>query len=158
MLNISKFIDETRITDINLDESFQKQSSLRAYYGAIAAQQDAEAARAKMNVDVVEAQLDRKYREAAATEGRKVTEKALESAVKLDPEWAEAKKRYIDAQCMADIARTMVASLNDRRDMLIQLGADRRDESKGQARVMLAQQEADRLARIRDAASKVYQN
>ena len=157
-LDVNQFIEETRINEINLDDAFQKQSSLRAYYGAVAAEADAVASRRKMAIDVVEAKLYKKYRDQAATDGVKVTEAALTAQIKSDPVWLETKKLYIDAQAHADLARSFVASLSDRRDMLIQLGADRRDESKGTMRMMAAQAETNRMERLRTQASSVYPN
>lgn len=155
-LDVNTFIEETKINPVNLDDAFMKQSSLRAYYGAMAANADMNAAKAKARFDILEARLYKKYRDAATTEGVKTTEKSLENQVKLDEEWAKGKAEYINAQCYADVAKALVSSLVDRRDMLIQLGADRRDESKGQMRVMAAQAEADRMDRLRDTAKSLY--
>lgn len=147
-LDIDKFIDETRISEVTLDDCFQKQSSLRAYYGAVASRAEAFASQIKAAFEYKEAQLFKEHRERFAEEGIKVTEKMIENAVKTDPAWLRAKMKLIDAQCQADIARAMVMSLVDRRDMLIQLGADRRDENKGQMRMLVAQQESERMAQL----------
>lgn len=157
-LDVNQFIEETRINETNLDDAFQKQSSLRAYYGAVAAEADSVAARRKMAIEVVEAKLYKKYRDQAVAEGAKVTEAALTAQIKSDPVWLETKKLYIEAQAHADLARSFVASLADRRDMLIQLGADRRDESKGAMRMMAAQAENNRMDRLRAQASSIYPN
>lgn len=155
-LDVNRFIEETRVNETNIDDAFQKQSSLRAYYGAVAAEKDLLAARCKLAIDVTEAKLYKQYRDQAVAEGVKTTEAMLTAQVKGDPSWAEVKRLYIEAQAQADIARSLVASLADRRDMLIQLGADRRDESKGSMRMMAAQAEADRLARIREQARNAF--
>ena len=157
-LDVNQFIEETRINETNLDDAFQKQSSLRAYYGAVAAEADSIAARRKMAVEVVEAKLYKKYRDQAATDGVKITEAALTAQIKSDPVWLETKKLHIEAQAHADLARSFVASLADRRDMLIQLGADRRDESKGTMRMMAAQAETNRMDRLRAQASSIFPN
>lgn len=157
-LDVQTFVAETAVNDVNMDDAFQKQSSLRAYYGALAAQCEAEAARLKVKSEVTEARLNKKYRDQAVAEGIKTSEKQLDNLVKLDPEWELDKQAWINAELKADIAKAFTASLSDRRDMLIQLGADRREDGKGQLRMMLAQKEADRLADIRDKARQVYQN
>ena len=56
--------------------------------------------------------------------------------VKLDPEYIKACHEFVDADLQANIARSFVSSLADRKDMLVQIGADRRDETKGQMRMM----------------------
>ena len=155
-INIDEFIEETRISEIGLDDAFQKQSSLRAYYGALAARYEAVASKAKMLFEVKEATLFKQYRDKFAEDGVKTTEKMIENAVKMDPQWLEAKQTYINAECHADIAKSLVASLVDRKDMLIQIGADRRDENKGALRMMEVQQQNDQLNALRERAKQVY--
>lgn len=154
--DVEKFIKETQVNQVNLDECFQKQSALRAYYGAEAARYDSFASKVKSVFEFKEAQLFKTYREKFIAEGVKPTEKMIENAVRLDPAWLKSKQAVIDAQCQADIARALVMSLIDRRDMLIQLGADRRDETKGQMRMMEMQQEQGRIDNIRRVASGLY--
>lgn len=148
LIDVDKFIDDTKINEVNLDDCFQKQSSLRAYYGSLAAQYEANASKAKMLFEIREAQVFKEIRDSMVASGVKPTEKAIENAVKTDPRWIKERSKMIDMQCQADIARALVTSLVDRRDMLIQLGADRRGESKGQLRMMAAQEEADRMVRL----------
>lgn len=157
-INVEKFIEDTRITEIDLDNCFQQQSSLRAYYGTVGAQYEAQANKLKAAFEYHEACLFKEYRDKFAEDGIKTTEKALENAVKMDKRWLSAKKQYIDAQCESDIAKALVASLIDRKDMLIQIGADRRDESKGQLRMMEIQKENSRLENLRERAQQVYQH
>lgn len=133
---IAKFIEETRITDANLDKCFQEQSSLRAYYGACSAQADLKYNRLKLQFDVQEAALYKEVRERFTAMNVKSTEKMIENEVKVDPRWQDLKGKVLDAECEADVLKNLVMSLNDRRDMLIQCGADRRDETKGQLRAM----------------------
>lgn len=137
-LDVTQFIKDTRIDPVDLDDAFIKQSSIRAYWGAIAAEAEAKAVRAKMARDSKEALVSKKYRDDAAVTGAKLTEKALDSMVKLDPEYIKACHEFVDADLQANIARSFVASLADRKDMLVQIGADRRDETKGQMRMMQA--------------------
>ena len=89
-LDVTQFIKDTRIDPVDLDDAFIKQSSIRAYWGAIAAEAEAKAARAKMARDSKEALVSKKYRDEAAVTGAKLTEKALDSMVKLDPEYIKA--------------------------------------------------------------------
>lgn len=155
-LNVDEFIKETRISEVDLDDAFQKQSSLRAFYGAQAAQLEAKAGRAKMLHDVTEAALSKQYRDKFASEGIKSTEKMIENAVKMDSKWIETKQNLIDAECEADICKSFVASLVDRKDMLIQIGADRRDENKGALRMMEVQAQNQELEALRQKARQSY--
>lgn len=157
-LNVDKFISETSIDPLDLDSSFTTQSALRAYYGSLASQCEATASRKKMIRDITEAKLYKALRDQATAEGVKMTEKALENAIKLDAQWIKACDDYIDAQCRADVAKSFVMSLADRKDMLIQIGADRRDETKGQMRMMEAQTRAENFNRAQEAIRKQSYN
>lgn len=149
-IDMAAFKAETAVSDTNLDQAFMEQSSLRATYAEQAARAEAQADRVKMRFEVKEAELYDKHRKAIATSGEKATEKAVENAVKLDPAWATAKNAVIEAETIAAILKNaVVGSLNDRRDMLIQLGADRREDGKGALRIL----ERDNLnARAQNAA------
>jgi len=132
----SKFTATTSISDNDLDKCMIEQNGLRSFYGTEAARAERQAARIKVKFEILEATLYEEHRRLAAEEGEKVTEKALENRVKSDPRWGKGKLMVIDAAGISDINRALVESLRDRKDMLVQLGADRRDEMKGQARVM----------------------
>lgn len=145
-VDAAKFQEETRFTEATLDDAMMKQSALRAYYGTMAANAEAQHSRLKVRFEVLEAKLYDEHRKTLESSGSKVTEKAVESAVKLDPRWATAKNAVIEAETIASVNRAMVFSLADRRDMLIQLGADRREEFKGNLRIVAQNEQAESLA------------
>lgn len=153
-VDVNAFRNETRVTETNLDEAMFQQAGLRAYYGANAANAEAQAARLKMKFDIIEATLYDKHRKALAASGEKTTEKMVENAVKMDPRWMKAKNLVIEAETIATIGKNLVESLKDRRDMIIQLGADRRDEYKGAARVLAEKNENTSLAERAAAAAR----
>jgi hypothetical protein len=153
-IDVEQFRDDTRVTEVNLDKCMIEQNGLRAYYGAQAARAEAQAARVKAKFEVVEATLYDKHRKVLAASGEKTTEKMVENAVKMDQLWIKAKNTVIEAESIASINKGLVQSLADRRDMIIQLGADRRDEYKGAARVLAEQQERDEL---RERAMRIAQ-
>lgn len=143
-IDTAKFKEETAVSDVNLDDCMMQQSSLRAYYGEQSARAEAQASRVKLQVEIAEAKLFNEVRillsSRAATSGEKVTEKMVENAVRMDDRYAAINNRLIEAESIAAVNKHLVESLKDRRDMIIQLGADRRDESKGQARIMAQEQ------------------
>jgi hypothetical protein len=158
-IDVDEFRRDTAISEVNLDDQMMKQAGLRAYYGAQAARAEAQAGRVKARFEVVEATLYNHHRKELNKSAEKVTEKAIENAVKLDPRWIKAKNTVIEAESIASINKSLVFSLQDRRDMIIQLGADRRDEMKGAARVMAAQDERDALRkRAVNAAGQASNN
>lgn len=154
-LDVEKFVRDTRISEIDLDKAFLEQSSLRAYYGALAAERESFANRLETVVDAKEATLARQIRAKALDEGKKLSEKMVEELVRSDPSWIKMKNAVYEAQAQASIAKAFVQSLVDRRDMLIQLGADRRDESKGQLRMLEIQKDNAKLASIRQRAQNL---
>lgn len=151
-VDVNQFNRDTKLTEATLDAAMMEQAGLRAFYGSQAAQAEAQHSRLKVRFDVLEAKLYDEHRKALALGGEKVTEKMVENAVKLDARWAKAKNAVIEAETIASINKSLVISLADRRDMMIQLGADRREEFKGGVRIMAEQNERDALAaRARDA-------
>lgn len=150
------FRDETRVTEATLDDCMIQQSGLRAFYGAQAARAEAQHARVKVRFEVLEAKLYDEHRKALLASGEKATEKAVENLVKIDPRWEAAKNLVIEADTISNVNRALVVSLSDRKDMLVQLGADRRDEFKGQARVLAAQDERNGMRdRVASAMQRV---
>lgn len=134
--DVNAFQRDTKITDATLDQCFLDQASLMAYYTAQHAHAEAQLARTKQKFNTLEAGLYDAYRRRFLDEGEKVTEKAIENAVRMDKKWVAASNLLIEAQTYADIHKGFVQSLRDRRDMLIQRGADRREEMKGQLRTL----------------------
>ena len=153
-VDVNQFNRDTKLTEATLDQAMMEQAGLRAYYGSQAANAEAQHARLKVRFDVLEAKLYDEHRKGLAAGGEKVTEKMVENAVKLDPRWAKAKNAVIEAETIASVNKSLVISLADRRDMMIQLGADRREEFKGAARVMAAQDERESMAQRAAAAAQ----
>ena len=151
-VDVNQFNRDTKLTEATLDGAMMEQSSLRAYYGTQAAYAEAQHARLKVRFDVLEAKLYDEIRKSLAAGGEKVTEKMVENGVKLDPRWLKAKNAVIEADTIASINKGLVASLADRRDMMIQMGADRREGYKGAMRVMEAKNEAENLGARAKAA------
>jgi hypothetical protein len=154
-IDVDSFKADMQVTENNLDDCMMQQASLRAFYGARAARAEAQASSIKTRFEVREAKIYDEHRKALVTSGEKVTEKAVENMVKIDPRWIAGKQLVIEAESIAAVAKSCVFALSDRRDMIIQLGADRRDESKGQARIMAAQAERENLANRAVNAARV---
>jgi len=150
-IDVVEFNKETKLTEATLDNCMIEQSGLRAFYGAQAANAEAQHARLKARFEVLEAKLYDDARKSLAAAGEKTTEKMVENAVKMNPKWLQAKNAVIEADTIANINKSLVASLADRRDMMIQLGADRREEYKGAARVLA---EKDNISSLKDRASR----
>lgn len=154
-VDVEQFNKDTKLTEATLDQAMMEQAGLRAFYGSQAAYAEAQHMRLKARFDVLEAKLYDEHRKALAASGEKVTEKMVENAVKLDSRWLQGKNAVIEAETIASVNKSLVISLADRRDMMIQLGADRREEFKGATRILEAQSERDSLA---SRAKAAYRN
>lgn len=149
------FRRDTAISESNMDEAMIHQSGLRAFYGAQAAYAEAQAARVKARFEVIEAKLYDEHRKLLAADPTvKMTEKLVESTVKMDPRWLKAKNLVIEAESIASVNRGLTFAMADRRDMLIQLGADRREEFKGGLRILAGEAEKQSIAERALAAGK----
>jgi len=134
-IDMDEFKAEIRVSDTNLDDCLMQQSGIQAFHGSQAANAVAQADRIKLQVEIAEAKLYNDARKSLALAGEKVTEKMVENAVRLDPRYASMHNRLIEADTIASVRRHCYDAIKTRRDMIIQLGADRRDEFKGQARI-----------------------
>lgn len=133
--DIESFNREIGFTDATLDIAMTSQASLVAYQNERAARSSAQASRLKLKFDSIEAMLYEAYRKVFVEAGEKVTEKAIENAVRKDSRWRKAKEAVIEAEMYADIHKGFVFALKDRNDMLIQRGSYRRQEMQGQMRM-----------------------
>lgn len=154
-IDVEQFQSDTRVTEATLDKCMTEQASMRAFYGVQAAQAEAQAARMKARFEVIEATIFDHHRKALAKTEEKVTEKMVDNAVKMDPRWLKARNLMIEAETIANINRSLVDSMRDRKDMLVQLGADRREGMKGQLRMA---GEQDERAQLADRAANAAKN
>lgn len=135
---VRKFIDEdelagdVEINEADLDSGMIKQASLATHYGVQASKANRQVSLMKTRLEVVEAQTYRRLREEAADRGEKVTEAQLKMLVQSEPAVVRAQRDVIDAQYTADVGKTAFEAFRQRRDMLIQLGVQAREERKGE--------------------------
>jgi len=138
--NLKTFIDTDRLsedlsfTQTNISLAMTRQASLFAHYSMLAHKAQFQADRADQQVDLVEAQLDQKYRDAFATAGTKVTENMIKSAIIKDSKYQAALIRKHESKAIAEMVKSAADSFRHRRDMLIQVGADLRAEAQGAVR------------------------
>jgi hypothetical protein len=137
-IDVAQFRKDISVSETNLDNCMMEQAGLIAYYVEQAAKAEAQYLRLKARFGVLEAQLYDTHRKALVAAGEKATEKQVENAVKIDPKWLHNQNIVIEAETIATINKGLVESLKQRRDMIIQLGADRREEGKGAARIVAA--------------------
>lgn len=132
------------ISQASMNDSMANQASLYAKWARIGSNASRLRDRAKLQIELVEARLDAEIRQDAADAGRKITEKTIESQVKATDEWQAAMNNWINAKANAAMADDAREALKQKRDMLIQIGADLRQEYKGN--VVVRDRMLDRMA------------
>lgn len=155
----AKIIEDTDIEGSLLHDAVVEQSGLAAFYGGLHAKATRQASMLKMNVDAIIAKIDAEIREAAVKDGKKLTEKAIESQLDGDKRVLAARKALIVAEEVKDTLFAACMAIAQRRDTLEILGRFQNEEWKGTLRIV--QQDAtrskannirDRLANISKAA------
>jgi hypothetical protein len=120
----------------DIDNAVIGQAGLYAYYAEQAMWAQREADNLKLKVKLEEAKLDKTVREQMGLQGIKITEAAVEKEILRHPDYQAVKTQEIDAQATATLLRDTLEAFKQRRDMLIQLGVQRREEMKGTLRIM----------------------
>lgn len=109
------------INDLLLDDALMTQAGNRLQYAIAAAKAQAAVDSAKINVDVVEASIDKSIRVEASESGKKITEKAIKSEIAQDSQYAGAQRGLFAAKYSAEVLKSVVISFDHRRDALVQL-------------------------------------
>lgn len=155
-IDVPQFQEDIHVDEVNMDEAMMTQAGMRAFYGAQAAYAEGQASREKAKFEIFEAKLNEIHRKDLVAKGDKVTEAMVLSAVKADARWIAAKERVIEAETIASINKSLVVAMGDRKDMLVQLGSDRRKDYEGQLRIVAHDSSKNMTAdRARDIAAGI---
>ncbi|SUE95847.1 Uncharacterised protein [Ectopseudomonas mendocina] len=133
-INPDKLKSDLDFNETNISTAMMKQASLFAHYATLAHQAQFQADRADQQVDLVEAKLYQQYRDSFASAGEKPTEAMIKASIIKDDRYQKALLRKSEAKAIADMVKAAADSFRHRRDMLIQVGADLRQEILGNLR------------------------
>jgi len=149
----SQLKEDLTFSQHNLNDAMMNQASLYSFYSSCSAKAQLQADRMKVEVERVEAQIDNELREEANQDGKKVTEALLAKQIRLDPRYQRAVSNHNEAKMVASMTKSTTDAFAQRRDMLVQLGKDQREERLGELRERANQ---ERMTDLKDAAmSKV---
>jgi len=123
---------DVAIEQTDLNASLINQASLFAMYSAQAIKAMREADKAKLKIDIIEAQLSQSIRDKAAADGEKITEKGIEIKILTDKRYIEAVMTYNTAKGDYQMLRDVLDALKQKKDCVIQLCLMQRDEMKAQ--------------------------
>lgn len=135
-----------------INEAFMSQASLYVHYATVAHQLMHQYDAEKAQLEILESKIDDEIRTEAAESKSKITEAALGKQIKLDARYDAKQKRVLDAKMKANLAKDVLESFKQRRDMLVQMGADLREGMKGELRMKAI--EGERASKI-DNARKI---
>jgi len=120
---------DLKIDKVNLSDEFTKQASVYAWWATLSALAQEKYQHKRLERKIVEAELDKEKRLTLGAENnRRVTEKVVEREVHLDPRWRKAYEEEIEAAKEAAILSGATEALRQRKDMLVALGLQLREE------------------------------
>lgn len=135
----------------NLSDAMINQPGMIAHYGVLSAQAARQTDNVKLLLENTEAAVYRKLRDQFAESGEKVTEAQLEKLVTRHAKVIAIKKALNEAKHIEKIAAMAVESFRHRKDMLVQLGADQRQEMQGEIAVRVRESREQALASTKDS-------
>ena len=159
-LNLRQFFEpEELAADANLDgvsvnSAFVDQAALFALYATRAAGAARQASMVKLQRDAVIAEVSQRERDLALANKEKLTETALGERVTLDERVKKVRRLYIEATKIEEEARVAAEAIRHKRDMLIQLGANLREELKGSMTLSSQTASSQRGDRLKNALSR----
>jgi hypothetical protein len=138
---LNTFIDADQLqkdlhfTEATINDGMTRQAALFAHYARLSADATYQSDRAKQQVELLEAQLNQKFRDSMVMAGTKFTEKSIDAMVIQDSGYQAAQERAHEARAIASMVSSAADSFRHRKDMLIQVGADLRLEKQGELRM-----------------------
>ena len=120
--------DVLRINEQRLTNEFIEQAGKFAWFSALLAYAVAEVESKKLSHEVLQANLYAEKRGEMVKAKAKVTEDKIKNAVVQDDRYAASSEQLTECKRQQGIIKGIVNSLEQRKDMLIQLGATRRQE------------------------------
>ena len=139
-IDMVSFGKDVLVDKNNLSESFANQGGMFAHYSVAVYQASLQASSKKLLMDTIYATLDKEVREAAVASGEKITEDKVKQSIRMNPKFIIAQKDHIEAEALYDHYRNLLEAFRQRKDMLVQMGADAREEMKGELRMSAADQ------------------
>lgn len=121
----------------DISNDLMRQPGLFAYYSSLYCRADAQYERIKHARDVLAAKLSKVHRKALNDDGvTKVTEGLVASEVAIDPRMRKMEALLREAKEQMNLLKGTCDAFKQRRDSLMQLAFNMREEGKGQPRVM----------------------
>lgn len=141
------------INPTNIDDALMTHASNYVHYAVQASNARRQYDKTKAAFEILESRLDHRHRETLKVENPKTTEAQIRAAVVSDPVWSQGNTRLIETRAIYELAQDAKEAYMMRRDTLLQLAKDAREERLGQLRVTAMDSAKDRVMnKLRDAA------
>jgi len=141
---VRNFIDgaqlrkDIAITLSDLSNVLVEQPQLRTHYGEQRAKAERQVNDLKLLMEAAESKVFRKLRDGFVASKEKFTDKLLENEVAAHPQIVAIKRAINEAKQILEIAKSAYDAFDDRKHMLIQLGAKDRAEMESEMRIKIA--------------------
>lgn len=146
-INPTEIKRDLAFNENTISDAFTGQAGLFFHYAHIAHKLAFDYESKKSQLDILESRIDDEMRKEAASNNSKVTEAQLGKQLKLDPRYEKKVNEVNEARAKAALAKDVLESFKQRRDMLIQMGADLREEFKGQLRMKSSSEDLSERAK-----------
>lgn len=159
-----QYVDPDQIkSDLTIDladltTAMQRHPGLLAHYGIQSVRARRQYERQKAALEILEAQLDAKYRGELKEANPKTTEPQIRSAIVNDRLFKAMSARVIQAQEIFRMAEVAEKAFYDRREMLLQIARDAARQAEGPLRVVANQTNRDRMVSAMQVASAATQS
>ena len=155
-VDTAQLMSDMHIDDANLTESMIQQPALYVHYAMICAEAQRQMDKAKITVDLTESKAHEELTNACRSAGEKVVETALAKQIDRHPSCLKAQVKFADAKAIYTVAKEALEAFRQRRDMLVQIGVNSREEMKGEMRIKAVDAESKaKRAAFAERASRV---
>ena len=118
------------ITEANVEGRMLKHTSIYAFFGAVLAYAKRKQDRLVHALEMMEAKHKELRRGEFLSSGEKATEASLNGYIHTVPEINELRETFFEAQHKYNLAKNIMSSLEHQKDMLVQMSANRRAETR----------------------------
>lgn len=157
--NASDIADDAGFTEATLDDNMIRQPALVAHYGQVLAKMQYSMDSAKQMLEIQESKSARALRDEAAADGKKITEALINSTLPTVSEVAHARRIYNQSKSDFEGMKIALEALRHKKDMMVQIGVNRRAEIEGKINGLVRMNAQDDAARdLRQEAKSKLQS
>jgi hypothetical protein len=119
-----------KVDETTLDKALYQHTGVYAFFGAVLAYAKNKMDEASSTLDHTEARVREERRAELLDSGKKATDRALDAYVKTVDEVQECVAAHRTCSHRYNLAKNIVNSLDHQKDMLVQISANKRAETK----------------------------